>query len=241
MKRRPQRTCLKRKEQITLGSSPAPPLVQSRFSRLPSWATGTAVVCFATETHRITVRRALEDPEVAAHPGLAGSARHPRREMIPLQRVRRRRRRRLPRPPRGTRRLLKERLCRLLKERQAYYHPPNVAGLIFLPIRPKRRRQRRPLRPRMFHRHRFSRVGRLRRRRLRCGRRTRSPHQLHRFRHRDNLRSQQRLLRMQHPWCTKPPQVDIPPRRRSLRSGKTRLLRTYRLERHPFRCRHLPK
>jgi hypothetical protein len=46
---------------------------------------------------------------------------------------------------------------------------------------------------------------------------------------------------MQHPWCTKPPQVDIPPRWRSLRSGKARLLRTYRLERHLFRRWHLPK
>ena len=118
---------------------------------------------------------------------------------------------------------------------------PTERGWADFDCRRQRRRQRRPSHPRRFHRHRFSRVGRLRRRRLRCGRRTRSPHQLHRFRHRDNLRSQQRLLRMQHPWCTKPPQVDIPPRRRLLRSGKARLLRTYRLERHPFRCRHLPK
>ena len=195
MKRRPRRTCLKRKEQITLGSSPAPPLVQSRFSRLPLWATGTAVVCFGTETPRMTAHRGSEDPEVAAHPGLAGSARHPRREMIQLQLAWRRRRRRLPRPPRGTRRLLKECLCPRVTAHRASCHPPNVAGLIFLPIRPKRRRQRRPSRPRRFHRHRFSRVGRLRRRRLRCGRRTLSPHKLHRFRHRDNRRSQQRLLR----------------------------------------------
>ena len=199
-------------------------MVQSRFSRLPLWATGTAVVCFGTETPRMTAHRGSEDPEVAAHPGLAGSARHPRQEMIPLQQVRRRRRRRLPRTPRGTRRLLKERLCRLLKERQASCHPPNVAGLIFLLVRPKRRRQCRPSHPHRLHCHRFSRVGRLRRRRLRCRRRTRSPHQLHRFRHRDSLRSQQRLLRTQHPWGTKPPQVDIPPRRRSLPSGNARLL-----------------